>query len=207
LIEIAFIIAGAFATNIYFLIDNEKKETIIVDPAGFGDEIDDFLKEKELSVKMVLITHGHPDHVEALKHLKNKYHMPVYINPEDAAMFAVKYDHSLNNGDIIEFGGDNLKIISTPGHTMGSVCIQGNNFLLTGDTIFEGSIGRTDIGGDIDIMMDTLTNCFKDIPDETALFPGHGSPTTMRKEKDENMYIIAARQREKELSKSSLEEI
>ena len=191
-LKIEHIVVGAFLENTYFLINEESRKTIIIDPGGSGREIDEFLHRNNLAVEMVINTHGHPDHVEANAHMKRKYGMPILIHPDDAELFSVEYDRTIGDGDTIKFNGEELKVIHTPGHTMGSICLLGSGFLLTGDTIFAGAMGRTDIGGDMSVMMNTLANKFEGIPDDTVLYPGHGPQTTMGEEKRTNMYMRTA---------------
>lgn len=182
------IVVGAFYENTYFLTD-EKGNTIIVDPGGSGDEIDRYLKNRKLTPCMIINTHGHIDHVEANQYLKEKYNIPVLIHVKDAEVFKIECDRTLQDGDIIEFQNYQLKVLHTPGHTMGSVCLLADGYMLTGDTLFAGAIGRTDLGGDMKVMMDTLENRFKDIPDEMVLYPGHGESTTMGRERRDNPYL------------------
>jgi len=183
---------GFLGVNTYFLIDKNLKKTIITDPGGNGEEIIKFIKENGLFVEMIINTHGHPDHTEANEFLQRAFCAPVLIHKNDADLFGVKYDHEIKEGDTIDFAGAKIKVIETPGHTPGSVCLLFNNIMLTGDTLFYGSIGRTDFGGDGDVMMQTLAYKFKDIPGETILYPGHGPETTMADERKHNPFLIKA---------------
>jgi len=187
-IRIEHIVVGAFYENTYFLID-ERGDTIVVDPGGSGAEIKEYVRSHKLHIKMVINTHGHPDHIEANQFMKKMYGMPVLIHEKDARTFGVAHDRLLADEDIIKFAGQNLKVLHTPGHTMGSICILGEDFLLTGDTLFAGSIGRTDLGGDMAVMMDTLTNRLNGIKDDIILYPGHGPETKMERERRENPYL------------------
>ena len=187
-IKIDHIVVGSFYENTYFLTD-ESGSSIIVDPGGSGEEVDKYIRTHHLDVKMVVNTHGHIDHVEANDYLKEKYNMPILIHPKDAEDFSIQCDKAINDGDTISLKGYEFKVIHTPGHTMGSVCLKGKDFLLTGDTLFAGSIGRTDLGGDMAVMMDTLENRFREIPDDFVLYPGHGNSTTMGTERRFNPYL------------------
>ncbi|MCE1248360.1 MAG: MBL fold metallo-hydrolase [Firmicutes bacterium] len=187
-VRISHIVVGIYQENTYFLKADDNS-TVVVDPGGSGKEIEKYINDNGLKVSMVINTHGHPDHTEANKYMKEKYGMPVYIHPEDAQLFGITYDQPLTDGQEIDFNGNKLKIMLTPGHTFGSVCIKGDGFLITGDTIFEGTIGRTDLGGDSRVMMHTLKTKFNDIPDETVLYPGHGDSTTMGNERKFNPYL------------------
>lgn len=183
-----YIVVGAFYENTYFLTD-ENGNTIIVDPGGSGAEIDKYLKNHKLNPGMIINTHGHIDHVEANQFLNEKYGIPVLIHSKDAEDFKLDCDRTVEDGDVIEFLNNKLKVLHTPGHTMGSICLLAEGYMLTGDTLFAGSIGRTDLGGDMKVMMDTLGNRFKDIPDEMVLYPGHGESTTMGRERRGNPYL------------------
>ena len=193
--KIDFITVGSFVENTYFLIDEQDKTCLVIDPGGEGTEIIEYLKNEKLTPVKIINTHGHPDHVEANGALIEKYpELPVMMHPADGKLFDVKFDEPLSHGQNIEFAGRTLKIISTPGHTPGSVCILTDGFMLTGDTLFSGSIGRTDLGGNPRDMSDTLRKCFNDVPDDTVLYPGHGPSTTMNRERRTNTYMILARE-------------
>jgi hydroxyacylglutathione hydrolase len=192
-ISIDHLTLGFYQVNTYFLTDKDTKETIIVDPGSDGSEIYHYLKKNSLNPVLIINTHGHPDHVEANRFLKEQYQIPIATHREDMEMFNIEADKSLDNGEIIELNQHRLRIIHTPGHTMGGICLQGDGFLLTGDTIFAGAMGRTDIGGDEDVMMETLRTRFDGIPGETILYPGHGPDTTMKEERDSNPYILLAK--------------
>jgi hydroxyacylglutathione hydrolase len=95
------------------------------------------------------------------------------MHHEDSLMFELEYDRQLKDGDVIEFGGEKIVILHTPGHTYGSICLLGEGFMLSGDTLFAGTIGRTDLGGNHELMMNTLATKFEDIPSNTVIFPYH----------------------------------
>ncbi len=186
------LVLGSYYVNTYFLIDEKKKEALIIDPGGDGTQIKSFVEENNINLKMIINTHGHPDHVEANSFLKKEYSLPILINPKDADFFEIPYDKPIVGGDTIKLGNINLKVIDTPGHTYGSVCLLGDGFMFTGDTIFAGSIGRTDLGGDRDLMYKTLATAFVNIPEDTVLYPGHGPSTTLGEEFYSNIYIMEA---------------
>ncbi len=187
MLKIDRLVLGIFQVNTYFLIDGDNN-VLVVDPGGDGSEIKDYIEKNNLKVKMIINTHAHPDHVEANLFMKENYPVPLLTHPEEI-ISETPPDRLINEGDLVEFGGHQLKIRHTPGHTMGSICIEGPEFLLTGDTLFAGAIGRTDLGGDMRVMMETLAQRFNDIPDETILYPGHGPQTTMGRERKENPYL------------------
>jgi hydroxyacylglutathione hydrolase len=194
LIEVDFVIQGPYAENIYFLIDRDNNRAIVVDPGGEGDDVDEYLEENDLTLDSIICTHGHFDHVEALDYLKKKYKVPIMMHHEDSLMFELEYDRQLKDGDVIEFGGEKIVILHTPGHTYGSICLLGEGFMLSGDTLFAGTIGRTDLGGNHELMMNTLATKFEDIPSNTVIFPGHGPSSTLGTEKKRNHFFKLAKE-------------
>jgi hydroxyacylglutathione hydrolase len=193
MIEVERVMQGPFAENIYFLIDRENKKAIIVDPGGKGDDVDYFLEENDLTPEIIICTHGHVDHVSAMWYVKEKYNIPILMHDAERQTFGYEYDRDLKHGDIIEFAGEELVILHTPGHTFGSICILGENFMLTGDTLFAGTIGRTDLGGDPDLMMETLATKFETIGDDIIIYPGHGPWSRMGTEKKRNHFFEHAK--------------
>jgi glyoxylase-like metal-dependent hydrolase (beta-lactamase superfamily II) len=192
--KIEHITLGSYYVNTYFLQDEKSRTCIVVDPGGRGGEIGEYLQKNGLTPVMIINTHGHVDHVEANVPLKKKFDIPVLMHPEDAGLFDLPIDRPMPDGEKIEFAGETLTVFSTPGHTPGSVCIQGEGFVLTGDTLFAGSIGRTDLGGSEEAMLETLASRFDGIADGMVLYPGHGPATTMGQERKQNMYLRMAKQ-------------
>lgn len=188
MLKISSLVLGVFQVNTYFLSTDEGN-TIVVDPGGNGSQIKKYIDKNNLKVEMIINTHSHPDHIEANRFMKDTYKVPLLAHPGESPG-DVMPDGEIKDGDVLEFHGNKLKIRHTPGHTMGSVCIEGPGFILTGDTLFAGAIGRTDLGGSMTVMMDTLANRFSDIPDDMPLYPGHGPDTTMGRERRENPYLI-----------------
>ncbi len=193
--KIDFITVGSFMENTYFIMDKEKGECLVIDPGGDGEEIIKFLDDNQLTPVKIINTHGHIDHVQANDALREKFpHIPVLMHPADGELFGVHFDEPLSHGQLIPFAGQDLKIISAPGHTPGSVCILTDNFMLTGDTLFAGSIGRTDLGGSPRQMEETLRSRFNEIPGDMVIYPGHGEKSTMDRERKTNHFLILARE-------------
>lgn len=198
---------GNFATNTYIIYD-EDLNAVIIDPASEAKKIISTIEKNNLKPKFVLLTHGHPDHVGALYELKEKYNLKVYINEKDQEMLEtnstyfgpmlgldikdVKGDSYLKDGQELSLGNLKFKIIETPGHTKGGVCILIENILFSGDTLFLGSMGRTDFpGGNEEEIFSSLKKLME-LPDETVVLPGHGPKTTIGYERKYNPYVRMA---------------
>ncbi|MDY0236684.1 MAG: MBL fold metallo-hydrolase [Gudongella sp.] len=199
--------AGIYAANCYIIYtEGVTREAVIVDPGGDYESIIKEINKKELRVKYIVLTHGHGDHIGAVIAVKKHFDVPVMIHKADMEM--VK-DHALNlsgnmamgaisfepdillkDGESIEFGDEYLKVIHTPGHTKGGICLYSPGLLITGDTLFEGSIGRTDLyGGDYDTLMRGIKNKLLQLPEDTIIYPGHGGQSTLKKEKLTNPFL------------------
>ncbi|MEM2608655.1 MAG: MBL fold metallo-hydrolase [Thermoproteota archaeon] len=200
------LIVGPLETNCYFIVCQETLDTMLID-AGFneGTEAKTIIEEVEknnLNVKYVLSTHWHPDHTAGNEYMKRKLGALILIHKDDAPMlntgdsifgFKVKPhkpDKTLVDGDLIKIGKIRLKVIHTPGHTKGSICLLGEGFIFTGDTLFAGSIGRTDLpGGSFKEIMVSIRNRLMTLPDETLVYPGHGPFSNISKEKRTNPFL------------------
>ncbi|NLK44887.1 MAG: MBL fold metallo-hydrolase [Tissierellia bacterium] len=198
--------AGVYAVNCYIIYCEEKREGIIVDPGGDVDDILEFVKENDLDIKYLVLTHGHGDHIGGLKGLKEALDAKIAIHEADVEMLKdgnknlssqmlmgkveVEPDIILKEGDIIEFGNEKAKVIHTPGHTLGGICLVIQDNIITGDTLFAGSIGRSDLyGGDFDTLIKSIKDKLMIYPDETKIFPGHGSPSTIGRERRGNPFL------------------
>ncbi|WP_293443648.1 MBL fold metallo-hydrolase [Persephonella sp.] len=196
---------GPLQENTIFIIDEDTKEVVVVDPGAEGERISRELENYNL--RYILATHGHIDHVGQVGFLKKNLDVPFFMSKKDLFLInndifpgfaqlvgatpCPEPDRFLKEGDIISFGRFNLRVIETPGHTPGSVCFydQENGFVITGDTLFKGSIGRTDLpGGDMKQMENSLKKLME-LPDDTDVIPGHGDPTKVGIEKKTNPYI------------------
>ncbi len=184
------------------------KECILFDPGSDYEYINSFLESKGLNVSLILLTHCHFDHIGAVSDLKSKYNAKVLCHKDDlrnleTANRSMDYyglgqikipeiDKYVIDNEIIPFGDVSIKVIHTPGHSAGSVCyyIEQDKILVSGDTLFLESVGRTDFpGGSQDDLVDSIINKLYVLPNDTTVFPGHGFHTTIGHEKEYNPYI------------------
>jgi glyoxylase-like metal-dependent hydrolase (beta-lactamase superfamily II) len=190
-----------FTENTYLI--SEKKETIIIDPGVKFNELSDYVSENDLHVKAILLTHGHVDHIFTLNECVDAFDCPVYIHENERDFL---FDPNLNlsstiykkivlqnkskvvtykDKDMIELPYNNLKVIYTPGHTRGSSCFLYKHFLFSGDTIFSDGVGRTDLPtGSQKKLTDSINMILNKLKDNTVIYPGHGTFTTVATQKD-----------------------
>ncbi|MDF2678166.1 MAG: fold metallo-hydrolase [Bacillota bacterium] len=197
---------GSYYANCYIVGSEETKEAAIIDPGAEFKRIDEKIIELGLNPKIIILTHAHGDHIGAVNELVEKYNTKVYIHEYDAKALSdsdenyskilfrkelsIKPDVLLKDGDTIELGDLKFDIIHTPGHTVGGICIKVENIMLTGDTLFNKSIGRTDFtGGSFDEIIDSITNKIFKYDDDTIIYPGHNNPTTIGSEKLGNPFV------------------
>lgn len=196
---------GAFASNCYIVGCPQTKEGIVIDPGGEGKYIIKRIKELDLDIKYIINTHAHIDHIGANEEVKDAFKVPVLVHEAEASMYRSPQaslalfmgksklsppDRTLTEGDILEVGTLKIKIIGTPGHTAGSITLDINGVLFTGDTLFNFSIGRTDLpGGSYRQIIQSIKNKIMPYPDETKVFPGHGPATTVGEERRFNPFL------------------
>ena len=200
-------IVGMYESNCYLYACSETKKGVVIDPGAYGKEIHRWLSETGIKIEYILLTHGHVDHiggVDELKDLLDGVKVGIHAGDADMLVSAKKNqsllvgfnlvqkaaDIMLEDGQVIEVGKQKLKVISTPGHSPGSVCFLTSEGLFSGDTLFEGSIGRTDFpGGSLPQLLSGVKEKILIMPDETPVFPGHGGATTVGQEKLYNPFL------------------
>lgn len=198
------LVVGELQENCFILFD-ENKDAFIVDPGDSSENIIEEIEKNDLNIKYILLTHGHFDHVGAVAALKKRFKAPIYLhkndrnfleNPKEVreSAFGLQIEASnvdifVNGGDEIPFSDDKIKVIASPGHTIGSVCYLFKNYLFAGDTLFNGSIGRTDFPeSDNSLMMESLKK-LKELDDDIYVLSGHGPESQMSYEKMTNPYL------------------
>jgi len=184
------LVVGPYQANCYILGDKETGEGLVIDP---GDEVFRIVKEIShlgLTVRYILMTHGHIDHVGGAQELRRITKAPVWIHPLDAGGLGFRQDGDLVEGQDIIVGRYNLSVIHTPGHSPGGVCFHTAGAVFTGDTLFAGSIGRTDFpGGNHHQLIKGVMEKIFPLGDDVRVYPGHGPSTTIGRERKTNPFF------------------
>ncbi len=189
------------STNTYIIQDENTKETMVVDPGGEVDKIISMLDILKADLKYIYLTHCHGDHIGGVRELQDKKGGKILIHRFDAEgltnpdISLTQYlgmdasfepDSRLNDGDLLHLGNLELKVIHTPGHTKGGTCLycEKEGFLISGDTLFRGTWGRTDLPtGGLEDIMNSITKKLLVLPLKTIVYPGHGKSTMIREER------------------------
>lgn len=195
---------GPLQSNCFIIGDEETAESIVIDPGDEPDLIMDVINGKGLKVSYIVCTHGHFDHVGAVSDIKGKTGAKVVIHKDEIEIYHAARDMAafwgyeveklpepdilVDDGDRIRVGNIIFTIIHTPGHSPGGICLYGEGIVVTGDTLFAGSVGRTDFyGGDMNKLRDSF-NRLMSLPEETKILPGHGPDSTIGIEKRDNPF-------------------
>ena len=190
--------------NNYLIIDEESKEAALVDCSCIDDSILLELKKQNATLKYVLLTHGHFDHIGGLNELPSNVKVLMHVGDKEwieqvntylpmvgmPSMDVPKIDEYINDNEIIKLGNLEIKVIHTPGHTQGGICYYVEGNLFSGDTIFKESVGRCDLpGGNFDQIVESIEQKIFTLPKDTIIYPGHGKPTTVEWEIEHNTYL------------------
>jgi hydroxyacylglutathione hydrolase len=203
-------VVGLFSTNCYVVSCKETLSSVIIDP-GFGSKFEaekvfSYIVNNDLKVKLIICTHGHPDHTSGNELVKQRFEVPICVHENDAYMIgesgidtarffgynevSPSAERLLKEGDRVEFGNEFLKVLHTPGHSPGSVVLLSADRVFSGDTLFAGSIGRTDFPGSSDLQMRGSLKKLVCLSDLCLVSPGHGSETTLGVEKKVNPFLV-----------------
>lgn len=197
---------GLLQANCYLIGDSKSNTAAIIDPGGDAELIINVVKKHHLQVKYIFISHGHIDHIGGNRMVKQATDAPILIHPADAEWLTHPFqppigfeiiesdsppaDEYLHDGDCYNLGELEVKIIHTPGHSPGGVCFVLSDRIFTGDTLFAGSIGRTDLpGGSEKEIFESIQNRILTLSDTNLVYPGHGPATTIGEEKESNPYL------------------
>lgn len=196
---------GVYGANCYIVGCEETREAIAIDIGGEPEEVEKMVSEDGLVLKKILLTHGHGDHIAGVNQVRSAYSAKVYIHRDDAELLddpeknlsvmmpiaPVKIaDYELvEDGETISFGNHQIEVIHTPGHTRGCVCFKVEGILFTGDTLFRGSIGRTDLYGGASDIVESIEKRLIKLSVDTVIYPGHGPSSTIGDEKQSNPFL------------------
>ncbi len=195
------LVVGSLNANC-FIVGTEAREGMVIDPGGNASEIHRAIGESGLDIKVIVLTHGHSDHIAALRDIQDRTGGEVAIHREDAdfletsSQFGISYrtphlpDRLLHEGDTIDIGNLSLVVLHTPGHTPGSICLLTGDKVFTGDTLFRKGIGTTLMpGSSRRQLIESIQTRLMVLPDNTIVYPGHGRETTIGAERRDNPYV------------------
>ncbi len=198
------LVVGPLEENAYVIGDEKTKEAMVVDPGDEPDRIVDVIKEKGLQVIKIVCTHTHFDHIGAVGDIRKATGAEILIHEEDMQVYATAKDQAafwgydiddipepdgfVDEGDEIKVGSLKFRVLHTPGHSPGGICLYGEGMLFSGDTIFKGSVGRTDFpGGSLEELKKSFRRLL-DLPEDTKIYSGHGPETSVGMEKKTNFF-------------------
>ncbi|EOS73653.1 hypothetical protein C817_05036 [Dorea sp. 5-2] len=200
-------LTGIISTNCYLAINEETKQTVVIDPASSSPSLMNHIEAEGLKVEAILLTHGHFDHIMGIDGFLKKYDVPVYVHEDDKEMmndpqlnqsstYTAGYTFSgaecIRDGQVLHLAGNDFEVFHTPGHTPGCCCfyVREEGVLFSGDTLFANSVGRTDFpGSSTSALIRSIREKLLPLPDETRVYPGHMGETAIGYEREHNPYI------------------
>nr|MBN2278912.1 MBL fold metallo-hydrolase [candidate division Zixibacteria bacterium] len=208
--KIETISVSSFETNCYLAWAVDNRACAVIDPGDEDERIIERIDQLGLEPGAILLTHGHADHIGAVGPIKDKYGIPLYIGCGDESMLlspsaniSAYFGHQIicpaadeivGDGDVFKIGSMSFTVIAAPGHSPGGICYFIDKYLFCGDTLFRGSIGRTDLpGGDYSQLIESIDRNILTLPDEVICFPGHGPATTVGEERKGNPFLTGRR--------------
>lgn len=197
---------GWLQTNCYLIVDRATQEGLIIDPGGDPKLIIDTIKQHSIQPIAIINTHGHGDHIGGNAQLSSIFNVPIWIHEADANMLtnstlnlsanfgfevvSPSAERFLNDQTLVDWPRQEINVLHTPGHSRGSICLLGDGWLISGDTLFNQSIGRTDLpGGDLQQLLSSIKDKLICLPDAVSVYPGHGAETTIGYERANNGYL------------------
>jgi len=200
------LVVGIVKTNCYLIENTGTGHVLCIDPGGDAEKILTYCKKHHLTIDKILLTHGHYDHIAAVNALVDMLSIKVWIHPDDVEMACDpelnlssfitapyhidSYMQYFERGEPVYFADVEISVLHTPGHTPGSICFLWNKTLISGDTLFRNSIGRTDFpGSDPEQLIESIESMLMPLDDEIQVFPGHGMATTIGHERGKNPFL------------------
>lgn len=200
-------VTGIISTNCYLAVNEDTKQAVVVDPAAAPARLMDHIREEGLKIEAILLTHGHFDHIMGIDGFLKEYSVPVYVHEDDlkmmedpqwnqSAIYTAGYTFAgaapLRDGQTLSLAGYDFQVLHTPGHTPGGCCyyVKSEGVLFSGDTLFQRSVGRTDLeGSSTKDLIRGIKEKLMVLPDDTHVYPGHMGETLIGYEKRENPFI------------------